>query len=327
MGNKLTHEEFCQRVRDIYGDKIEVVSQFDGTVKPVDIIYKCKHGEIKTTVNRAGGIIKPNVVKCYCKKCKYPLLEQIYVGAKFGDWEVIDDTIKNSRCLCRCKCGVEAMVTTHDLRTGGSKSCGCFKKDENYIKAFTDKMRENNKKYNRYEDKGDYVVMYTTKDEPFFVDKEDFDKVKNICWSKNNGGYLTGNAGNRKIVMLHRYIMDAPDDMLVDHVHGSETKHDNRRSNLRLATRAQNQMNVKLSVNNTSGCTGVYYKKDMNKWIAQIGIGRYEDTGKVRCKYLGAYENIEDAIKARKEAEEQYYGEFSRDNSRGIEKENEDGTR
>lgn len=326
MGNKLTHEEFCQKVRDIYGDKVEVVSQFDGTVKPVDIIYRCKHGEIRRTVNRAGGLIS-GAERCYCKKCQYPNFEQIYIGAKFGDWEVIDDTTKHGKCLCRCKCGAEIMVGTYELCTGGSKSCGCFKKDENYIKTFVDTMRENNKKYNRYEDKGDYVVMYTTKDEPFFVDKEDFDKVKNICWSKNNGGYLTGNAGNRKIVMLHRYIMDAPDDMLVDHVHGSETKHDNRRSNLRLATYAQNQMNSKLSINNTSGYTGIYYSKNMNKWVAQIGIGRYEDTGKERCKYLGAYENIEDAIKARKEAEEQYYGEFSRDNSRGIERENEDGTR
>lgn len=326
MSNKFTHEEFCQRVRNIYGDKIEVVSQFDGTMKPVDIIYRCKHGEIRTTVNQARGLIS-GAERCYCKKCKYPNFEQIYIGAKFGDWEVIDDTVKNSRCLCRCKCGVESMVTTHDLRMGGSKSCGCFKKDENYIKAFTDKMRENNKKYNRYEDKGNYVVMYTTKDEPFFVDKEDFDKVKDICWSKNNGGYLTGNGGNRRTVMLHRYIMDAPDDMLVDHVHGSETKHDNRRSNLRLATRAQNQMNSKLGINNTSGCTGVYFNKETKKWVAQIGVGNYEDTGKKRCIYLGSYDDFDDAVKARKEAEEKYYGEFSRDNSRGIAKENEDGIR
>ena len=327
MSNKFTHEEFCQRVRNIYGDKIEVVSQFDGTVKPVDIIYRCKHGEIRKTVNQAGGLIKSGVAICYCKKCKYPLLEQIYVGAKFGDWEVIDDTIKNSKCLCRCKCGAEKMVLTHELRTGGSKSCGCFMKDENYLKTFVDKMRENNKKYNRYEDKGNYVVMYTTKDEPFLVDKEDFDKVKGICWSKNNGGYLTGNVGNHKTVMLHRYIMDAPDDMLVDHVYGSETKHDNRKSNLRLATYAQNQMNSKLSINNTSGCTGVYFNKETKKWVAQIGVGNYEDTGKERCVYLGSYDNFDDAVKARKEAEEKYYGEFSRDNSRGIAKENEDGTR
>ena len=219
------------------------------------------------------------------------------------------------------------MVTTHDLRMGGSKSCGCFMKDENYLKAFVDKMRENNKKYNRYEDKGDYVVMYTTKDEPFFVDKEDFDKVKDICWSKNNGGYLAGNAGNSKTVMLHRYIMDAPDDMLVDPVHGSETKHDNRRSNLRLATCAQNNMNSKLNINNTSGCTGVYFNKETKKWVAQIGVGNYEDTGKKRCIYLGSYDDFDDAVKARKEAEEKYYGEFSRDNSRGIAKENEDGIR
>lgn len=307
MGNKFTHEEFCQKVRDIYGDKVEVVSQFDGTAKPVDIIYKCKHGEIRKTVNRSGDLIRTDVVRCYCKKCKYPNFEQIQIGAIFGDWTVIDDSIANKKCLCRCKCGVERMVHVGSLFTGLSKGCGCYRNDEEHI----EEMRRCLKKYNRYEDKGDYVIMYTTKDEPFFVDKEDFDKVKGICWSKNNSGYLTGNAGHNQIVMLHRYIMDVPDDILVDHIHGSETKHDNRRSNLRLATRAQNSINSKISATNTSGCTGVYYNKKTKKWIAQIGVGNYEDTGKKRCIYLGSYDNFDDAVKARKEAEIKYYGEFS----------------
>ena len=43
--------------------------------------------------------------------------------------------------------------------------------------------------------------------------------------------------------------------------------------------------------------------KNRNKWIAQITVN-YKNI------HLGRYENIEDAIKARKEAEVKYFGEY-----------------
>ena len=58
-------------------------------------------------------------------------------------------------------------------------------------------------------------------------------------------------------------------------------------------------MNRRLQSNNTSGYTGVSFDKKTNKWMARIN--------KVT---LGYFENIEDAIKARKEAEIKYFGEF-----------------
>lgn len=53
-------------------------------------------------------------------------------------------------------------------------------------------------------------------------------------------------------------------------------------------------------VNNTSGVKGVSWNKEKEAWDAYIGIhGK-----RVR---LGRYENFEDAVKARKRAEEEYY--------------------
>lgn len=54
---------------------------------------------------------------------------------------------------------------------------------------------------------------------------------------------------------------------------------------------------------NTSGYNGVYQNRKNGKWVAQIGF-------KGKTYYLGAFDRIEDAAKARKKAEERLYGEF-----------------
>lgn len=56
----------------------------------------------------------------------------------------------------------------------------------------------------------------------------------------------------------------------------------------------------KISINNTSGFKGVSWDKRKNKWIAQICFKRTNYR-------LGYYDNIEDAVKARKDAEEKFY--------------------
>lgn len=53
----------------------------------------------------------------------------------------------------------------------------------------------------------------------------------------------------------------------------------------------------KRQTNNTSGHTGVYWVSGRRKWSAEIRVGG-------KRHYLGSFENVEDAIKARKEAEE-----------------------
>ena len=57
---------------------------------------------------------------------------------------------------------------------------------------------------------------------------------------------------------------------------------------------------LKLLKNNTSGVRGVYWESSSQRWVATIGL-----RGKI--KKLGRFANKEDAIRARKEAEEEYY--------------------
>jgi len=93
-----------------------------------------------------------------------------------------------------------------------------------------------------------------------------------------------------------------PLEKLVDHIDGD--KSNNKINNLRLATFSQNGTNrVNLPSNNTSGVIGVSWDKKPKKWKALIMING-------KNKHLGYFINKEDAIKARKEGEIKYFGDF-----------------
>lgn len=91
------------------------------------------------------------------------------------------------------------------------------------------------------------------------------------------------------------YVYGVWPEHVVDHINGNRT--DNRLSNLREATLAQNQQNrTGTQRNNTSGIRGVSWNRFCNKWMAYI-----QHNG--RSKTLGYFENLEHAASARKEAE------------------------
>ena len=54
---------------------------------------------------------------------------------------------------------------------------------------------------------------------------------------------------------------------------------------------------------NTSGCVGVYWNTQRNKWYAQITVNK-------KTISLGYFYNKADAIKARKDAEIKYFGKY-----------------
>lgn len=110
-----------------------------------------------------------------------------------------------------------------------------------------------------------------------------------------------GRSGEPQTVYLHRQICGEPHSQ-VDHANGNSL--DCRRSNLRLCTPSQNNANQRPRSDNRSGCPGVRWRKDRNKWTAVIGI-----TG--QHKHLGTFAAMEDAIAARLAAERQYFGEFA----------------
>jgi len=106
---------------------------------------------------------------------------------------------------------------------------------------------------------------------------------------------------NGKEFLQHRliwedYYGEKPNGQ-IDHIDGN--KLNNNIENLRDVTSLENQRNRTRQYNNTTGCTGIYWDKKRNKWIAKIQIKR-------TAIYLGGFEDIEDAICCRKKAEKEY---------------------
>lgn len=228
-------------------------------------------------------------------------------GQRFGRLIVIErdeDYIQPNgrhRTMWKCKCDCNKIITVHgdSLKNGYTKSCGCLKS----IAAITNGKKA--KKYNDYEIQEDYVIMYTIKDEMFIVDLEDFEYVRKHCWHKHHSGYFETTI-NKKKIRLHQFIMQIHGyfNQIIDHVHGEQSKYDNRKYNLRPATKSENNMNHKIRKDNKSGCSGVCWSKQRNKWKAYIGYGNKDII-------LGYFDNKDDAIRERMKAEVKYHGEFS----------------
>lgn len=212
----------------------------------------------------------------------------------------------NAQWWCKCDCGnpeLKLIVGTR-LTSGETKSCGCLQKE---IASIV------HSKPNRYDLSGEYGIGYTSQPDSygrceFYFDKEDFDKIKNYTWSFSND-YLR-DTKDRSIAM-HQIILPTDDGYAPEHIHGTATKNDNRKSNLRTATQSQNLMNTTLRRDNTSGAKGVHWRKDANKWTATIWINK-------KCISLGCFDNFDDAVKARAQAEEKYFGEFSYNASQAM---------
>lgn len=275
----------------------------------------CSEGNYATTsgTNLTRGLTKS--CGCYAKERASEARLIDLTGQKFGRLTVIDRS-KNDyvykgkiypRWNCICECGNTVEVMGDELRSGNSKSCGCYAKEQSA------KTGKGHKLFNPIEPHGDYMILFTNNGDKIYIDTEDYAKVKDICWCVGEGNYIIGASGDEKF-QIHRLIMDCPDDVLVDHIGGYLTRNDNRKFNLRYATHSQNNQNVKKSLNNKSGVTGVSWDSTKQKWMAGITKDGHHHT-------IGRYDSFEDAVEARLKAEDEYFGEFSYRNSQRIYKE------
>lgn len=146
------------------------------------------------------------------------------------------------------------------------------------------------------------AVFTTRSGENFYVDPSDAGLVSKYRWYIAGTGYVVCDHRRTERILLHRILMNAPSNMIVDHIN-RDTK-DNRKENLRLVTPSQNLMNRGIESRNKSGVTGVCWAKANHKWLSYISINN-------KRMYLGYYDTIEDAAQVRREAEKKYFGEYS----------------
>ena len=129
------------------------------------------------------------------------------------------------------------------------------------------------------------------------IDIEYVDLIKKYKWYSSHD-YVH----NDEVGRLHRYIMNPPENMVVDHINRNPL--DNRICNLRICTQHENSMNQSIRCTNKSGATGVLWDKNRNKWRAYIIVNGKQI-------YLGRFNTKEEAIEARLQAEIEYFGEFA----------------
>jgi hypothetical protein len=126
-----------------------------------------------------------------------------------------------------------------------------------------------------------------------------------IYKNQDKSGYLRLTYKNKQYY-IHRIVWKIhhgylPLSIHIDHI--NRDKSDNRIENLRIVTPKENAKNRDYSngwSNNTSGKTGVHWNSLSKKWWARIKV----DNKRIN---LGLYDNIEDAILARQEAEKIYF--------------------
>lgn len=133
------------------------------------------------------------------------------------------------------------------------------------------------------------------------VDNADFEWVNSYRWSYHAQGYATGRV-KKEHILMHRFIVKTPTNLETDHINGN--KLDNRRSNLRTATHAENNMYKKKQKNNTSGYKGVSWHKTLKYWTGYIRHNQ-------KRILLGYFKTKEDAARSYNKAAKELFGKFA----------------
>ena len=143
------------------------------------------------------------------------------------------------------------------------------------------------------------------------VDADDYDRViRGWKWYAYHHGrtfYGTRRAqrpdGSITTQRLHRVILGLVDPAVsVDHRNGDGL--DNRKQNLRVATKAQNNQNTRVRLDNRSGYRGVTWHKHTGRWRAQICVDG-------RRTHLGLFDTAEQAALVYDTAARQHHGAFA----------------
>lgn len=137
----------------------------------------------------------------------------------------------------------------------------------------------------------------------------DYAALSQFKWHFTAQGYAARRKmfpdGIKRIVLMHREITEAKPKSITDHINGG--KLDNRKSNLRFCTKAQNGQNSKLRPRNNAGLKGAYFNKRRCKFFSSIQANGIS-------KYLGNFPTAEAAHSAYCAAAKVLHGEFARFN-------------
>ncbi len=148
------------------------------------------------------------------------------------------------------------------------------------------------------------TTILSTKGNAILIDRSDLEKVRDYRWYEDKDGYafaVIRSGGEPKRISMHRMLLDVQRGMDVDHI--NRNPRDNRKCNLRLCTRSQNNMNSKARKTNKSGYKNICWDKQMNSWKVQI-MRDY------KVVYEKLFKKLEEAVRARNKALIFFHGAY-----------------
>jgi len=143
------------------------------------------------------------------------------------------------------------------------------------------------------------------------VDPDDYPELKKYKWfATKNGATFYAKRHTRLTerikttsVCMHRLIMNAPDNLVIDHINYNGL--DNRKANLRLATRRQNSLHIIRTMNpGSSKYKGISWREDRKKWAVRIMTDG-------KTINLGCYKDEVEAARAYDKAARKLHGQFA----------------
>lgn len=152
--------------------------------------------------------------------------------------------------------------------------------------------------------KEDFRLIPLTQGKFAVVDAADYERLSRHKWcaAKSRDTYYAHGFVDGKIVRMHRLIMLARKGVICDHKNHDGL--DNRKSNLRLCTNAQNQYNKRAKKGCASRYKGVVRRGDYKRWRARISF-------RGRRIYLGDFGDEIQAAMAYDDKAIELFGEFA----------------
>lgn len=272
------------KLKDLTGIKVNfitVVSRFEPKDNDTALTAKwnieCECGGVAIFTHKQITSKKKRTCGCGYKTMRYQ------PGNKYGLLTIISegpkaDYMNKRQVWCKCDCGNEnlTLVTTNNLVSGNTSSCGCVG-----IESRKTHGMSHTRTYQIHEGMLRRCKPELAEDFPYHAGKG-----ITVCeeW------YFFEN--------FYKDMGEAPEGMSLDRidVNGNYCK-----ENCRWATNSVQGYNKGLDPNNTSGKSGVSFYTNQGMWSAEIHVQNKH----IR---LGMFAKFEDAVKSREEAELKYYG-------------------
>ena len=178
---------------------------------------------------------------------------------------------------CQCECGKTNTPSRSSLVSGKSKSCGCLARE---------RSAESQTKHGKSKDRVYKIYI----------------GMKKRCNNKNSSNFKNYGAKGIKLCSRWEDSFDNffedmgdgyRDNLTIDRIDGEKGY---SKDNCRWATMQVQNSNKGKTKANKSGVVGVHFCKVRKKWLAKITKNR-------EVSILGSFEDFNDAVKARREAE------------------------